>query len=125
MTGPDVLVQVEHVAGVVGALERRQPGELLRRVGAAHALTALVAERVDVDPARELVERGGAAPGRGHPGLVLRGIGPARAGPEFQQRVPVAERRVLAGRPVERSAVSLEPGTRRRPGATADRKSTR
>src|SRR6266550_3939257 len=52
-TWVDVLVQVEHVVRVVAILERRQPGELLGRVGAADALGSFVAEHVDVRPAGE------------------------------------------------------------------------
>ncbi len=54
---PDVLVEVEDVVRVDGVLERSQPGQHRCRVGAVHAGLPVVAERVDVCPARKRLDR--------------------------------------------------------------------
>src|SRR5215207_1270532 len=84
----DVLVEVEHVVRVVHVFERCQPGELLRRVGAADACGSFVAHRVDIRATGERFERRGAPPCDRHSGLVLGLLGPAGRGDVLEVGAP-------------------------------------
>src|SRR5215208_4692379 len=92
--GCDVLVEVEHVARVVGDLQRPQQGELRGGVGARHAGRSLVGHGVDVHAGGERLQRRGIAPCGCHPLLVLGGVRPVSGGDEFERRAALTERAV-------------------------------
>src|SRR6266487_3740799 len=106
--GLDVVIEVEDVARVVAVLQRGQPRQRVRAVGAPDARLPLVGEVVDVDAAGERLDRGAVTPRRRHPRLVLRRVGPARHGHELDQRVAVAEGGLVVAERGDRTAIALE-----------------
>ena len=111
---PDVLVEVEDVLRVDGVLERGQPGQHRRRVGAAHAGLPVVAERVDVCPAGERLDPASALPDRRHPVRVLGGVGPAGGPDVFEGRPAVPESRRVRRNVGDRPTVRLQARPHRR-----------
>src|SRR5207249_4538653 len=110
--GGDVVIEVESVFRVVSVLQGSQASEGLRSVSVPYAACALVRQTVDIDPTRERLHRRAEPALAGNARSVLVWILPACDGDELEQRITMAERRVLDPDLADGAAVGLEAAVR-------------
>jgi len=106
------VIEVKDVSRVVSVLQGSQASEGLRSVGMPYAGCALVRQTVDIDPTRERLHRRAEPALAGNARLVLVWILPACDGDELEQRITMAERRVLPSDLADGATVGLEAAVR-------------